>query len=152
MSQLQTYFALQARHKVLLLRAWCMLGWYRGVMLLLPLRRLTASLQHHASAVPAVPLGPGQLEEALVVGRLVSAAARVTPWQSLCLAQVLVVQRFLARRNIPGQFYLGVSKGEEPGAGLPGFAAHAWLQCEDTVISGTAGHEQFTVVSTFSWG
>ncbi len=48
-----------------------------------------------------------------MIGYLVAAAARYTPWQSRCLVQVLVTQRLLAKRNIPGQFYLGVRRGCE---------------------------------------
>jgi hypothetical protein len=91
-------------------------------------------------------------DEAVAIGRLVAAAGRVTPWQSFCLTQVLVAQRLLAKRNIPGQFYLGVRRGCERTDDPTGLSAHAWLQCGDKIVNGRAGHEQFTVVSTFSWG
>ena len=90
-------------------------------------------------------------QEALIIGRLVTAASRITPWQSLCLTQVLVVQRLLASRNIPGQFYLGVRRGCELTDDPTGLSAHAWLQCGEDIVSGRAGHERFTVVSAFSW-
>ena len=87
-----------------------------------------------------------------MIGRLVTAASRITPWQSLCLTQVLVVQRLLARRDIPGQFYLGVRRGGELTDDPTGLSAHAWLQCGEDIVNGRAGHERFTVVSAFSWG
>jgi Transglutaminase-like superfamily len=65
---------------------------------------------------------------------------------------VLVAQRLLARQHIPGQFYLGVRRGRERTDDPTGFSAHAWLQCGDVIVNGSAGHAQFTVVSTFSWG
>ncbi len=30
--------------------------------------------------------------------------------------------------------------------------AHAWSQCGDNIITGGAGHEEFTVLSVFGWG
>jgi hypothetical protein len=80
-----------------------------------------------------------------------AAASIFTPWQTLCLTQVLFVQRLLAKRNIPGQFYLGVLRGCERTADPMGLSVHAWLQCDDDIANGRAGHEHFTVVSTFSW-
>ncbi len=87
-----------------------------------------------------------------MIGRLVATAARFTPWQSLCLTQVLVTQRLLAKRNIPGQFSLGVLRSRELTDDSSGLSAHAWLQCGDVIVNGVAGHERFTVVSNFSWG
>ena len=129
-----------------------MLGWYRAGILLLSFKRLTRGLQHHALPMPPTQLSGEQREEALMIGRLVAAASRFTPWQSLCLTQVLVVQRLLASRNIPGQFYLGVRRGCELTDDPTGLSAHAWLQCGEDVVNGKARHEEFTVVSAFSWG
>ena len=70
----------------------------------------------------------------------------------LCLVQVLVVQRLLAKRNIPGQFYLGVRRGVEDNKPKSSMAAHAWLQCDEDIVNGAAGHEHFAVVCAFSWG
>jgi len=151
MIRLQKFLALEGRHKALLLKAWCLLGWYRAAILLTSLKNLTAALQHNAGTVAAAPLTPAQRKEAATIGWLVAAAARVTPWQSRCLVQVLVVQRLLAKRGIPGQFYLGVRRGEEPALAPAGLAAHAWLQCDNAIVNGAAGREEFAVVSTFSW-
>jgi len=150
--RLNKFIALAPRHKLILAQVWFMLGWYRAGLLLLSFKRLTRELQHHARPVHAAQLPSGQREEALMIGRLVAAASRYTPWQSLCLTQVLVVQCVLASRNIPGQFYLGVRRGCELTDDPTGLSAHAWLQCGEDIVNGSAGHERFTVVSAFSWG
>jgi hypothetical protein len=150
--RLNKFIALPPRHKLILAQAWFMLGLYRAGILLLSFKRLTRDLQHHALPIPAAQLQSEQREEALMIGRLVAAASRCTPWQSLCLTQVLVAQRLLARRHIPGQFYLGVRRGCELTDDPTGLSAHAWLQCGDDIVNGKAGHQQFTVLSTFSWG
>jgi hypothetical protein len=151
-TRLNKFIALAPRHKLILAQAWFMLGLYRAGVLLLSFKRLTRELQHHALPVPAAQLPGEQREEALMIGRLVAAAGRFTPWQSLCLTQVLVAQRLLARRNIPGQFYLGVRRGCELTDDPTGLSAHAWLQCGEDIVNGRVGHERFTVVSAFSWG
>ena len=150
-NRLKKFIALTPSHKLILAQAWLMLGWYRAGILLLSFKRLTRNLQHHALPASPAPLSEDQQQEALMIGRLVAAASRVTPWQSLCLTQVLVVQRLLASRNIPGQFYLGVRRGCELTDDPTGLSAHAWLQCGEDIVSGKARHEEFTVLSTFSW-
>ena len=115
-------------------------------------KRLTRSLQHHPHLSPGIEVDRQLLVKADRIGKLVAIAARYTPWQSLCLVQVLVVQRLLAQQHIPGQFYLGVRSGSENNADPTGLSAHAWLQCGEAIVSGAAGHELFTIVSTFSWG
>lgn len=146
------FLELAPGYKLVLGQAWFMLGYYRAAIILFPFKRIIARLQHQALANPPLPLPSLQQEEAIIIGRLVSAAARVTPWQSLCLVQVLVTQRLLAKRNIPGQFYLGVRRGCVATDDFAGLSAHAWLQCGDAIVNGAAGHERFTVVANFSWG
>lgn len=56
------------------------------------------------------------------------AAARVhLPWRRLCVPDSLALARFLWRRGIPGEVYFGVR--------LDPFAAHAWVQHDETVLS-----------------
>ena len=146
------FAALEGEQKIIFIQAWFMLGWARAAILTVSFRRLSASLRHHRGIVTPSMLSPQQLQQASRIGKLVASAAHETPWQSRCLAQVLVVQRLLARRNIPGQFCLGVRKGNEDGTEPAGLAAHAWLQCDDIIVNGGGGHEQYAVVSVFSWG
>lgn len=151
-NRLQKFAALETYDKFILALAWLLLGWYRAAILLISFKRLTSRLQHHPLAAPAAEVLPEQRDEAKTIGYLVAAAAHYTPWQSLCLTQVLVTQRLLAKRGIPGQFYLGVRRGCELTDDPTGLSAHAWLQCGDQIVNGAEGHERFTVVSTFSWG
>jgi Transglutaminase-like superfamily len=151
MSRLQKFMALEARQKILLLQAWCLLGWYTAALLLTSFKRLTAGLDHHQGAIQPQPLPSQQRQQAETIGKLVAAAASVTPWQSRCLVQVLATRRLLAARGVPGQFFLGVRKGSEDGTDPTGLAAHAWLQCDNSIVNGEAGHEQYAVVSAFSW-
>lgn len=152
---LSKFFSLPARHKCLLFKIWFLLGFYRAGVLCFSLKRLTARLEHHAQAQPCALLSENQETEAVAIGRLVAGAALVTPWQSLCLTQVLVAQRLLLKKNIPGQIYLGVRRvGEQvahSGAESTDLSAHAWLQCGGQIVNGAGGSEQFAVVSVYSW-
>ncbi|MFK8046808.1 MAG: lasso peptide biosynthesis B2 protein [Halioglobus sp.] len=153
MNRLAKFWELAPRHKVLLVKAWLLLGCYRFAILTLSFKRLTAHLEHHRIASTPHRLPSNQRDEAKLIGHLVAGASRVTPWQSLCLVQVLVVQRLLASRDIPGQFFLGVRMGvSDDQRDKRALAAHAWLQCDEDIVNGAAGHEQFAVVSAFSWG
>jgi hypothetical protein len=155
LNKVRQFAALDLSYKLLFIQAWFLLGYMRAAILATSFKRLSASLQHHREAVPAPSLDLAQLKQAARIGQLVASAAKYTPWQSLCLPQVLVTQKLLARRNIAGQFYLGVRKDapDESAVGDPsGLAAHAWLDCGGYIVNGRAGHQSFTIVSTFSWG
>jgi hypothetical protein len=155
LKKVRQFNALELSYQLIFIQAWFLLAYMRAAILVLSFKRLTASLQHHREPVAAPALELEQLKLAARIGQLVASAAKYTPWQSRCLPQVLVTQRLLARRSIPGQFYLGVSKEDPQGAGVeetPGLAAHAWLDCGGVIVNGRAGHQRFTIVSAFSWG
>ena len=62
--------------------------------------------------------------------------------------QVLAAQRMLQDRGIAGVIYLGATidkKAEE------NMRAHAWLKCDDQFITGEQGHEDYPVLTRFSW-
>ena len=138
--------------KLLFLRAWLMLGWLRIALMCVSFKQLSASLTHNRQKPAATRLSAEQVHLATHIGGMVARAGRFTPWQSPCLAQVMVAQRLLARRGIPGQFYLGVSRRKELQTDPTLPVAHAWLQCDKRIVNGAAGRERFAIVSTFSWG
>ncbi len=117
-------------------------------MAILPFKTIAATLGQH-NLPDDVPFPESSLQQAKSIGWAVKAAARHTPWESACLAQAIAAQKLLHRRRIPGVIYLGVANNETSPDKLK---AHAWLRCGDTILTGAAGHRQFKVVSTFSWG
>ncbi len=133
------------------LRAWLLLGVYRAAVSTLSFRRLAGGLGHSPGSREPGTLERHQRQRAEAIGRLVAAAARRTPWNSTCLVQVLVTQKLLAGSGIPGQFYLGAQRRDDARQATPALSAHAWLQCGDVIVNGAAGHEDFTVLSTFHW-
>ncbi|MEM9090608.1 MAG: lasso peptide biosynthesis B2 protein [Cyanobacteria bacterium P01_F01_bin.53] len=151
-TRLRKLFLLNNADKIVLVNAWLLLGYFRLALLVAPFKRLTKPLAHYSETTKPQEITTAQGVSAKNIGYLVAVAARYTPWQSRCLIQVLTTQRLLAARHIPGQFYLGVRRGGETSSNSAELSAHAWLRCGDSVVNGIAGHEAFTVVSTFSWG
>lgn len=132
--------------RLLLLEAFALLGVARLLVLTMPFRLLAGSLgEHMGQSAPKAT--PDDLRCARLIGQAVRSAANNTPWQSVCLPQAVAGQWMLKRRRIAATLYLGVAKADAKPEQL---AAHAWLRCGEAVITGAAGHRQFTVVATFS--
>ncbi len=151
LKKLRQFAVLNFQQKYIFIAAWFLLGWMRVAILTVSFKRLVRALEHHRDTTAARTLDEYQIIQAIEIGRMVERAARYTPWQSRCLAQVLVVQRLLAARGISGQFFLAVRKGGSESANPDSLFAHAWVRCGDVIVNGGRGHEQFVVVSSFSW-
>ena len=148
---IKKFFALDAQRKKLFFTAYFLTGSVRFTLYRKPFKDLVTHLDLHRDAVQLAVLEPGLQATARSVGWAVRAAARYTPWKSTCLVQVLTAQRMLQKRGIAGGFYLGAST--EPDDEIAAeISAHAWLKCGAEYITGEAGHEKFTVVSSFTWG
>jgi len=139
---------LSAEEKKLFTEAYVTLGIMRAAILTVSFKRLTRSLEHLPKKEKIPVLNDDQISIATTVGQAITRAAVHTPWESACLAQSLTAQKMLQKRGIPGVFYLGAAKDEESEEKMK---AHAWSQCGDTIITGEAGHEEFTVLSVFGW-
>jgi hypothetical protein len=140
---------LSGEEKRLFLEAYVTLGKMRAAILTVSFKRLTRTLEHAVEKKVLPKLNEQELETAKRVGQAIVRASAYTPWESACLAQSLTAQKMLQKRGIPGVFYLGVAKDEESKEKMK---AHAWTQCGDSIITGSRGHEAFTVVSVFGWG
>ena len=128
-----------------------MLARYRAASRLITLKYLTRSLAHSAQAQEPAGVAAQTMGRAIQIGDIVARVGRHTPWQSPCLAQVLAVQHMLARREIPGVFYMGVRKQNADRAEASKLAAHAWLKCGTEIVNGAQGHEDYHLVSSWSW-
>lgn len=132
--------------RLLLLEAFALLGGARLLILAIPFRWLAVSLGKRMTE-SAPDLEPSALRQACMIGQAVRSAANNTPWESVCLPQAVAGQWMLKRRGINATLYLGVAKANDTSEKL---SAHAWLRCGDRIITGAAGHRQFTVVASFS--
>ena len=147
---IRRFFGLDAERRRLFVKAFGRLGSVRLALSRTSFREMIRGLTVHPGEVAPADPEAADLRQADAVGWAVRAAARYTPWRSSCLVQVLAAQQMLRERAIPGAFYIGAAPGEG-GAGAVGLEAHAWLKCGEQFITGEAGHQRYTVVSTFSW-
>lgn len=147
LKKIKKFSNLESRERWLFIEAYARLGVMRAAILILPFKRLVKSLDHRKGAV-APRLESVQMQMALAIGEAVRRAAGNTPWESACLTQTLTAQRMLKKRGIGGIFHLGATMDA---AAEEKLKAHAWLQCGRHIITGEAGHEQYAVLSTFSW-
>lgn len=74
----------------------------------------------------------GEIAQVRAVARWVSVAARHMPYEVSCLRRSLCLWWLLARRGIGSRLVIGVSRP----AG--GFAAHAWVEWQGSVVNDEA--------------
>lgn len=149
LSKMKKFISLPSEEKKLFLEAYVMLGIMRAALLTVSFKRLTRSLEHLPKKEEIAALNDEENDKATAVGQAITRAAAHTPWESTCLAQSLTAQKMLQKRGIPGVFYLGAAKDEESKEKMK---AHAWTQCGENILTGSKGHEAFTVLSVFGWG
>lgn len=132
--------------KRLIVEALILLGLARIGLLLLPFRVLARSIGNPVKEEHQTSPPPADLKSARMIGEAVRAAAKYTPWESVCLPQAVAAKWMLKRRDIPGVLYLGVMKDHTKPEKL---AAHAWIKSGNVILTGAKGHRQYTVVSRF---
>jgi hypothetical protein len=131
------------RECLLLSEALTCLGLARVATLLLPFRWLMPLLgqQQHETPMTDTPSCRPTLR---AVARAIASASRHAPWESACLVQAVTAKLMLKRRGIPSTLYLGVAREDDR------LTAHAWLRSGYVVLTGGAGRQRFTVISTFA--
>jgi hypothetical protein len=67
------------------------------------------------------------------------------PGRNTCLAQALAAAAMLHRRGIPCTLNLGVARNRT-------LTAHAWLLCDNVVLTGASSRDQFKPISAFEIG
>ncbi len=128
----------------LFLEAAIRLGIARLMILTLPFRWYAPLLgtpmteSPHEPEIDKIPL-------ITIIARQIKRAARMTPWQSTCLAQAMAAQQMLKRRGLPNTLYLGVARENEST-----LSAHAWLCCGSIILTGEREMAHFTMVSSFT--
>ncbi|MEA3440909.1 MAG: lasso peptide biosynthesis B2 protein [Chloroflexota bacterium] len=121
---------------------WLLLS--RLAILVLPFRWVMRSCgTQHALSPESIPEEQIPIVEHITWA--IDAVRWATPWDSNCLARSIASKRLLRRRGLSSTLYLGVSKSDPRT-----IIAHAWLRCGEVYITGTPGHEDFTVVTTFA--
>jgi Transglutaminase-like superfamily len=91
-------------------------------------------------------MGSGRVdaEQAALVGRAVTRAARHVPFRAVCLQQAFAALLMLRRRGLAATVHLGLLReGSE-------LKAHAWSRCGEIAVTGVAAAREFTPVAAFA--
>jgi hypothetical protein len=120
--------------------AWLALG--RAAIRLLSFQQM-AGLLGLAQGDGLMEVGPGMPKVAANIGWAVRTFAARTHGSATCLVQTLAGAAMLRRRGIPCTLSLGIARN------VNGITAHAWLGCGDVILTGAAGRERFTMISSF---
>lgn len=91
--------------------------------------RLRAWLEGH-SPQPAVSATLETVTRARRLGRMVNAAARLSPYKANCLKRSLTLWWLLLRRGIASDIRIGVRMGA-------GLEAHAWVEIAGSIVNDT---------------
>jgi hypothetical protein len=126
----------------LLLEAFAWLALGRAAILLLSFQQIARWLALAPGDAPSES-DPEMAEVAANIGWAVRTVAARTHGSATCLVQTLAGAAMLRRRGIPCTLSLGIARN------VNGITAHAWLGCGNVILTGGAGHERFTLISSF---
>lgn len=131
--------------------AWVMLGLFRLAIITFTFRSLSRFFGRLYGVDAVVPLiGQNKLRRAYLISKLISTAARNTPWESNCFPQALLARFMLGLYRIPYALYFGVQRDGTSRELL----AHAWVCSGPCAVSGGDSFDEYTVVGCYgvqSW-
>ena len=130
----------------MLARVYLLLVLMRGVITVLPLRKITRHLGDGASETPLEGISPEQMRYARRIAWSIRRIAKLTPTNSNCYPQALTARWFLHRKGIPSTIYYGAAFNTS-GDGLD---THVWIRCSNYLVSGAPVHQRYGVVSKFA--
>jgi Transglutaminase-like superfamily len=110
------------------------LGCYVRVRVLLRSRQIEAALGSLRAPLTTREAGPGSVDEARRLGRLVARTLAPLPGDTRCLVRSLVLTRLLATRGISSTLVIGARTAPE-------FLAHAWVEHDGVAVLDSGGGE-----------
>lgn len=113
---------------------------------LLPFRRV-APLLGEKGLIACKTLQPEQTTSVRDWAWALNTMARRLPWRATCLIRALAGQWWLRRQRIPATVYIGVAQGKTEGKHF--FDAHAWLCCDDKILTGADEASRFKAIACF---
>lgn len=111
-------------------------GWYWLLITLVPMKRLERHFGVRGKESPYEE-DSWKLQTAYRIGKRVERICKRTPWASKCLVRALTAQRLIFKETITTTLYLGVKEKDKA------ILAHAWLRCDNYIITGGDGFASF---------
>lgn len=132
--------------KVWFVPVWIMLGLTKAAVRIISFKRIAPLLGSPAGTACWIPvLTRGQACRARLIARVITLAARYTPWDSNCYPQAFAAVLLLRLYRIPYAFYFGLKRDKESNS----FKAHAWAAAGKVRLTGGEGFDEYTVVGCF---
>jgi len=118
----------------------------RGVITLLPLRRISGHLGSPMEETATIDLDDAAMRHSRRVAWCIAKVAAFTPTTSNCYPQGLTARYLLRRRRIPSTIYYGAAF-DSAGSDL---VTHVWVRVGSFMVTGAPVHRRFAVVSKFA--
>ncbi|NIZ01950.1 lasso peptide biosynthesis B2 protein [Thalassospira lucentensis] len=130
---------------LLLLEASILLLYARLAITCLPIARVLRlfDLETASSTFPTNMSPEVRTED---ISWAITTAASRLPLNCTCLVKALAGSVLLQRRHIPSLLFLGVSRSTAPENSL---AAHAWLECNDEILTGGSERALFKQIAAY---
>ncbi len=126
--------------------AWLMLGFFRLLILTLPLKRMAPFYGRDLGALAWIPLAAvGQALRAQQIRRAIALATRYCPWNANCYPQALTARTMLRLYGVPHAIYFGLERAK----GARDLSAHAWVMAGPVPVSGGQAFERYQIVRMF---
>ena len=129
--QINKFFRLTFRDKLLFLYCYCLTGMFRIVILTTSFRLISKWFLQPREITTNETNHTQDEKIAKNIGVMVARASKYTPWESKCLVQALVCKMILRQNNIASTTYIGMAK--EKNSKLE---AHAWISHNEYIILG----------------
>lgn len=144
--KLQRFWSLKTTDKALLFLVYFLLGISRLVVLTVPFRFYARYLGDYKKvSINNIPLSEKHTRRAKELRWMINKLARMTPWNSNCLAQAMTASVLLKREKIPYALYFGLRRNP-----TLNIEAHAWVQAGTMNITGSMHQNNFKVVGTYT--
>ena len=144
MGRLHKFWSLTKHEKALLCEATILLFLSNASLKAIPFRHIDRFLSTRWNGMRG---GDNYEQEIKVVRRSISRAAKILPWQSLCLSRSIAEFTMLRRRNIPAAMFAGARFSSHSS-----LEAHAWVDTGLGVNDSGSEHLNFTTVIRIGTG
>jgi hypothetical protein len=142
MGKAMLVFRLSRANKCLLLESVFCMTVAKLLLVCLPFRQLSECLTRPIRGISR-DLKP---EESTRIGDMVERVNRHLPWTSKCFDRAIAMKMMLRRRRIVSTLCLGIKKNNAK------IVAHAWLVCDDKVVTGDEEIDSYACIATFTDG
>lgn len=138
------FFKLRFKDKLLVIRILYLSAFFRMVILLVPFKKISKHLGAIKEESKYIPNNE-EMEYIKRISFFIMYICGKTPWESKCLVQAIIAQKFLSSKNIESTLYLGVRKDSKNNNSM---IAHAWVKCNDFLVTGVS-NEEFGIVAKY---